>query len=1667
VSRTYQVVGEVVAELVKERLSASGDSETPGAGAVVLSTFGPAEVRHLVQSLEGFRARAQTEPVTVVVAAKEHQPAIPEWARLEPSRSLTWHRNNNTAGLVLVELDEASDRQGLGQMFRLTDGSVLSPSEELDHVLDLVTLVAWRAAEPRPVVESPPRALSDGLRRVFHGAARDAPVSFRRWVAYVVRCCDEIVPRQQAVAASEISPVLGACLAELALFPHRALFDDPARIERHLTRNALMADLRNPQGKPLPEGFLRQRIDAIELRGTDGAVLTTDEQARIRERMRRFAEHADDESRRGIDFTHWSLLFDAGASRSGLGARVREALAHLPERLSEFEELEIEVALDENDQEAAAALVDAEPRADDEPLIELLPRGLRRRVEKISIPAASTEDDPLRALLQQLVGLDDVGDAEIRLTLDPSSGPSGAWTKALFVFLYGSTLRDLSAEKDESFGTRLVVDRALTHLVWPEPVADVEGDEGFAVGTEEEDPWAPVHLALSVGAETSPSHRLRWRPEAIAGFAAMARVASGGTGFEFPITAQDLEEWTREQQSALGLHGMEVLNQDLEAWAATRQEHLAEWVREGISIDGLTAYVDAWSNELERARADLVPQNAPLVELDRLLDHDLLDLGRERLAMLPTHPLRARWFASHLRQLRDDLAAALDGRFRLNPENDSLYFTTVRSVSPHRQPPFVTSRARWIGLSAREYALHEEYAAVSSADRTEPTGGVTDDASIDAIASTVRSYLDAFPHKTDGLSILLLSRDGDVRLAHRLVRQVIRAADRRLAVELHVVAPLSSHTQIAKAFDDAADETEREQRLLPNTQIVIHPWDDAALPQSLERLDARVDIAVVPNLFGAHTRVQEQTRPGDTGVAGRFDPWLDEASHTTSPRGASENVARVLLPRTPDPLLEHWSTLNVRRYRAAPVAPESPENTDYLTIQVTFDQNRDLFRRLHDVAHWVVTLDPFIGRDQIDSMDSPPDVILVKTGVGKNKTYTMVVSSAAGRDFVIRGLDRKLRHNLGLLDEASRSITAERLYEVGRNTVPSVMLRALGLGRATEEIVGLVLTRFAVEETYGNPPLEKGIEWWFSLDDRMQWFGGAHHPRADLIRVFFSLMKDELRLDVRIVESKYRRTEDLGAADRQLARTTELFRAALAPSRGPEDSNDLGLWRRELLEALDETSKRSAADADLPALRYLGSADAETLETVRALLLEGHYELALHSVVCSIATRTEATGSVTTTPAGHPLIRINQPEIRRLLGRLERREAPVPADGVGQILIEHDKRLTPQTRHVSGDDGALTTTETPVPGSDVGPRNGDGRALVRGVPSPVLERRYQQLLDAFHEFNVNVTAFDGDRFDEGPAFYLLRVVPGSGVNADKVINKTADLKLRLALPAAMHLRAYLDRGAVVFEIPKQDDERYDVDAHELWARADWPEGHLYVPIGADIAGDVVGIDFSASETPHLLIAGITGSGKSVALEAILLGLIQRHRADALQLHLVDPKGTELADFEGEPHVQGSIGIDAEDAIALLEAGVEEMQRRYALMKQARVRSLPDYNAALTPEDERLPWWLIVLDEYADLTSDPDEKKQIEALLKRLAQKARAAGIHLIIATQRPSADVISPVVRSNMPAQLALRVRTATDSRVILDESGAEALAGRGDAFLRTHRGLRRIQCAYVARGGD
>jgi S-DNA-T family DNA segregation ATPase FtsK/SpoIIIE len=238
---------------------------------------------------------------------------------------------------------------------------------------------------------------------------------------------------------------------------------------------------------------------------------------------------------------------------------------------------------------------------------------------------------------------------------------------------------------------------------------------------------------------------------------------------------------------------------------------------------------------------------------------------------------------------------------------------------------------------------------------------------------------------------------------------------------------------------------------------------------------------------------------------------------------------------------------------------------------------------------------------------------------------------------------------------------------------------------------------------------------------------------------------------------------------------------------------------------------------------------------------------------------------------------------------------------------------------------------------------------------------------------------------------------------------------------------------------------------------------LYVPLGRDVSGAPLGVDLA--QMPHLLIAGTTGSGKSVCIAALATALVLNNTPENVKLVMMDPKMVELSRFNGLPHLLGPVETDMERIIEVLQWCAREMDRRYKLLEEYAVRNIDAFNARLgrRQKDEYMPYIVILIDEIGDLMlSRPDET---ERTITRLAQKARAAGMHLIIATQRPSVDVITGLIKANFPARISFAVASGTDSRVILDSVGAENLLGRGDMlyFASDAAGPRRIQGCFVS----
>jgi len=346
------------------------------------------------------------------------------------------------------------------------------------------------------------------------------------------------------------------------------------------------------------------------------------------------------------------------------------------------------------------------------------------------------------------------------------------------------------------------------------------------------------------------------------------------------------------------------------------------------------------------------------------------------------------------------------------------------------------------------------------------------------------------------------------------------------------------------------------------------------------------------------------------------------------------------------------------------------------------------------------------------------------------------------------------------------------------------------------------------------------------------------------------------------------------------------------------------------------------------------------------------------------------------------------------------------------------------------------------------------------------------------EFGVEVKVVSAS---PGPVITRYEIEPATGVKGSQIVNLAKDLARTLSVISIRVVEAIPGKHTMGLEIP--NPKRQIVRLSEILGSQAYADSAspLTVTLGKDIAGNPAVADLG--KMPHLLVAGTTGSGKSVGVNAMILSLVYKADPSTVRMIMVDPKMLELSIYEGIPHLLAPVVTDMKQAASALNWCVAEMERRYKLMSAVGVRNLAGYNQkvrdakkagtplthpfSLTPDNpeplEPMPMIVVVIDELADLMMVVGKK--VEELIARLAQKARAAGIHLILATQRPSVDVITGLIKANIPTRIAFQVSSKIDSRTILDQQGAEALLGQGDMlYLPPGTGLpNRVHGAFVS----
>ncbi len=346
-----------------------------------------------------------------------------------------------------------------------------------------------------------------------------------------------------------------------------------------------------------------------------------------------------------------------------------------------------------------------------------------------------------------------------------------------------------------------------------------------------------------------------------------------------------------------------------------------------------------------------------------------------------------------------------------------------------------------------------------------------------------------------------------------------------------------------------------------------------------------------------------------------------------------------------------------------------------------------------------------------------------------------------------------------------------------------------------------------------------------------------------------------------------------------------------------------------------------------------------------------------------------------------------------------------------------------------------------------------------------LEQKAQVIEQTLASFRVEATVRE---INPGPAVTQYALEPGIGVKVRRVTELQNDLALALAVPALRIEAPIPGKSRIGIEIP--NNTIATVGLREALESSDYAAARakLPIPLGRDVNGHYQIADLA--KMPHLLVAGSTGSGKSIFINVIIASLLLNRTPDELRFVMVDPKMVEMSEYNGTPHLLAPVITDMEKVIGILRWAVTEMERRYQLFMRSGVRNIEAYHKRskelgphLEKPPENIPYVVIIIDELADLMmTAPDD---IETALVRLAQKARATGMHLILATQRPSVDVLTGLIKANFPARIAFAVTSQIDSRVILDTPGAERLLGRGDMLYKAADSDKpqRIQGAFVS----
>jgi S-DNA-T family DNA segregation ATPase FtsK/SpoIIIE len=1035
----------------------------------------------------------------------------------------------------------------------------------------------------------------------------------------------------------------------------------------------------------------------------------------------------------------------------------------------------------------------------------------------------------------------------------------------------------------------------------------------------------------------------------------------------------------------------------------------------------------------------------PVLELGTVA----VDDGAPAAIVAPWHPLRlaAMWRKAKL--VASVVKMTLSGTIQ---EGDTrLYFRDLAADLQHPLYPEVVvswtdRKAELLSLvdARADYSLHElpVWRGEASADVNDnPAQGAT------AVLDLVRRYLALHPHERANMSVVLFNCDS-ARLPQRVVEGMGEinddAEDVRCQVLLRHIDPARLRDLYRSILSDDEDAdaysaSEATQDFMARLRISVIA-DEAPAP---DPRDGRpYDIVFSQDVISRHAGLEwhlEDSRPAD------LETLLPARWSRRRPAAADDLKSAVYLC-CPVQSAEGWSFLTASTTFLKGDFRDKGRHRLLPTRQLDFHDPHTarIFSETHDLGAWVVNYDELLDRRQLRNQN----VRVIRYKQSATQGRNVVISSQAPLGLLKAMVRSRLSDlNLGLTD-GEVSALAERLIEAANDVSGDIVLRAAKRGEAASELIGVVLSRYLASREIGA---DANVGWYF-LDDYAAWLGAREETQADILALSPKL-RDNGRLELTIVvtEAKYvsaallplKRKE----SERQVRDTVRRIREALL---GSGERLDREAWRSRLADlVLDGIQLPAASSIDLSAWRRL--------------IREGECDVLVRGY-SHVFVPTGGDNASPTDVAPIPGMEGCEQEIygradlKRLLLAFAadqdptsiRREAGSTAGLVASYMPSTASAPAVFPSEPAND--APTVDEAPEqadePAANPAP-SADGDAISRIVRATLrvegddeawLATVATAARSALQQLSLQAKPV-GQTLTPNSA--ILRFAGSANLTVDQVNRKRSELLTTFGLNV---ISVRPEPGVVAIAIARPKRRLVTIEqVWDLWNPQISESANQDVVIGLKEEDNSL-LTFSPGNlhAPHTLIAGSTGSGKSVLMQSILLGLAVTNSPDQARVILIDPKqGVDYFAFDALPHLDGGVVDTQEAAVERLEWLVGEMERRYKLFRERRASNVANYNAKVPPEERLATYW-VIHDEFADWMLTDEYKAAVTSTVGRLGVKARAAGIHLIFAAQRPEANVMPMQLRSQLGNRLILRVDSEGTSEIALGEKGAERLLGRG-----------------------